>query len=94
MPSPVAVGHSLSKVPALMGLTGQPRSEDGTARMIAQDQEAPIFRVTVAREAKLSWCQQPLTPVRMNGCLEVGSESTGQDCSWGDCSSQQLLLTQ
>ena len=52
MPSPVAEGHSLSKVPALMELTGQPRSEDGSARMITQDQEAPIFRVTVAREAR------------------------------------------
>ena len=62
MPSPVAVGHSLSKVPALMGLTGQPRSEDGTARMIAQDQEAPIFRVTVAREAKLSWVSTAFDP--------------------------------
>ena len=39
-------------VPALMELTGQPKPEDGSARKITQDQEAPVFRVTVTREAR------------------------------------------
>ena len=52
MLSPVPVGHSLSVVPALMELTEQPKPEDGSARMITQDQEAPVFRVTVTREAR------------------------------------------
>ena len=48
----VPVGHSLSMVPALTELTGQPKPEDGSARMITRDQEAPVFKVTVTREAR------------------------------------------